>query len=96
MNKRISKKVIQDIPNVKVSPMKSLYDISKRHATRDFLSKKDFLIKPNKITRNRYRQFLNIAKQNEDIRRHSSPNSQLFYKKSKTKRRRNTGSRKSV
>jgi hypothetical protein len=59
-------------------------------------SKKDFLIKPNKITRNRYRQFLNIAKQKSDIRRHSTPKSSLFYKKSKTKRRRNTRSRKSI
>jgi hypothetical protein len=93
MNKRISKKAIQDIPNVKVSPMKSLYSMSKKHAAKVFSSKKNFLMKQNKLTKNKYRQFLNIAKQNEDIRRHSSPNSSLFYK-SKTKR--NTRSRKSV
>jgi hypothetical protein len=76
--------------------MKSLYDIAKKHATKDFVSKKDFLIKQNKMTRNRYRTFLNIKKQKSDIRRHSSPNSSLFYKKSKTRKRRNSRSRKSM
>jgi hypothetical protein len=96
LNKRVSKKVIQKIPNLKISPMKSLYDIAKKHTTKDFVSKKDFLIKQNKMTRNRYRTFLNIKKQKSDIRRHSSPNSSLFYKKSKTRKRRNTRSRKSM
>ena len=86
LNKRVSKKVIQKIPNVNVSPMKSLYDISKKH----------FLIKKNKITRNKYRIFLNIKQQKSDIRRHTSPNSSLFYKKTKTKKRRNTRSIKSM
>lgn len=96
LNKRLSKKIIQNIPNLKISPMKSLYDISKKHAVKEFSSKKDFLINQNKITRNRYRTFLNIKKQKSSIRRHSSPNSSLFYKKNKTKRRRNTHSRKSI
>jgi hypothetical protein len=96
LNKRISKKLIQDIPNIKISPMKSLYNISKRHGEKFFLTKKDVLIKQNKITRNKYRQFLNILKQKSDIRRHSSPNSSLFYKKTKIKKRRNTRSRKSM
>ena len=48
------------------------------------------------MTKNRYRSFLNIKKQKSDIRRHTGPNSSLFYKKSKTKKRRNTRSRKSM
>ena len=97
LNKRISNKVIRKMQNVKVKPiMKSLYDMSKKHAVKEFASKKDFLIKQNKMTRNRYRAFLNIKQQKSDIRRHSSPNSSLFYKKSKTKKRRNTRSRKSI
>ena len=95
LNKRVSEKVIRKIPNLKISPMKSLYDISKKHATKEFLSKKDFLIKPYQMKRNRYSAFLNIKKQKSNIRRHSSPNSSLFYK-SKTKRRRNNRSRKSI
>ncbi len=70
--------------------------IYKKHARKNFVSKKDFLIKQNKMTRNIYRTFLNIKKQKSDIRRHSSPNSLLFYKKTKTKRKRNTRSRKSM
>lgn len=97
LNKRISNKVIRKMQNVKVKPiMKSLYDMSKKHAVKEFASKKDFLIKQNKTTRNRYRAFLNIKQQKSDIRRHSSPNSSLFYKKSKTKKRKNTRSRKSI
>jgi len=97
LNKRISNKVIRKMQNVKVKPiMKSLYDMSKKHAVKEFASKKDFLIKQNKTTRNRYRAFLNIKQQQSNIRRHSSPNSSLFYKKSKTKKRRNTRSRKSI
>lgn len=97
LNRRISNKVIRKMQNVKVKPiMKSLYDISKKHAVKEFASKKDFLIKQNKMTKNRYRAFLNIKQQKSDIRRHSSPNSSLFYKKSKTKKRRNTRSRKSI
>ena len=97
LNKRISNKVIRKMQNVKVKPiMKSLYDMSKKHAVKEFASKKDFLIKQNKMTRNRYRSFLNIKQQKSDIRRHSSPNSSLFYKKSKTKKRKNTRSRKSI
>lgn len=96
LSKRVSEKVIRKIPNLKISPMKSLYSISKKHAAKEFLSKPDFLIKQNKMTRNRYRTFLNIKKQKSDIRRHSSPNSSLFYKSSKTKKRRNTRSRKSM
>jgi len=95
LNKRISKKVIKNIPNLKVSPIKSLYDISKRHSVKGFSSKKGFLMKKNKMTKNRYRTFLNIKKQKTDIRRHTSPNSLLFYK-SKTKTKRNNRSKKSV
>jgi hypothetical protein len=75
--------------------MKSLYDISKRHSVKVFVAKKNFLIKPNKMTKNRYRTFVNITKQKTDIRRHTSPNSLLFYK-SKTKTKRNNRSKKSV
>jgi hypothetical protein len=97
LNKRVSEKVIQKIPNVKGRPIiKSLYDISKRNTAKDLLSHKDFLIKQNKMTQNKYRQFLNIVKQNSVIRRHSSPNSSLFYKKYKTKKRKNIRSRKSM
>ena len=100
LSKRISNKVIRKMQNVKVKPiMKSLYDISKKYAVKEFSSKKNFLLNPtrqNKMTINRYRAFLNIKQQKSDIRRHSSPNSSLFYKKSKTKKRRNTRSRKSL
>lgn len=98
LNKRISIKKIQDIPNIKKSPMKTLYDITKKYAAKPFVLKNKFLLrltKQNKITRNRYRQFLNIKKQKTNIRRHTSPNSSLFYK-SKTKKRKNTRSKKSV
>lgn len=88
LNKRISKKVIQELPNVKNSPMKSLYDISKKNTKKEFVSKKDFLLHENKTTKNKYRQYLNVVKQNTNIRRHSSPNSPLFYNsKSKTIKR---------
>ena len=98
LNKRISIKKIQDIPNIKKSPMKTLYDITKKYAAKSFVLNNKFLLrltKQNKITRNRYRQFLNIKKQKTNIRRHTSPNSSLFYK-SKTKKRKNTHSKKSV
>jgi hypothetical protein len=98
LNKRISIKKIQDIPNIKKSPMKTLYDITKKYAAKSFVLNNKFLLrltKQNKITRNRYRQFLNIKKQKTNIRRHTSPNSSLFYK-SKTKKRKNTRSKKSV
>jgi hypothetical protein len=98
LNKRISIKKIQDIPNIKKSPMKTLYDITKKYAAKPFVLNNKFLLrltKQNKITRNRYRQFLNIKKQKTNIRRHTSPNSSLFYK-SKTKKRKNTRSKKSV
>jgi hypothetical protein len=78
--------------------MKTLYDITKKYAAKSFVLNNKFLLrltKQNKITRNRYRQFLNIKKQKTNIRRHTSPNSSLFYK-SKTKKRKNTHSKKSV
>jgi hypothetical protein len=43
LNKRISNKIIRKMQNVKVKPiMKSLYDMSKKYAVKEFASKKIF------------------------------------------------------